>query len=380
MENRTSPAPPSRPPTGIAPVLRVRPIRACERARWDALVEAHHPLHHARLVGEQLRQVAIDRLGRWVALIGWSAGCRRIASRDRWIGWCEGQRATRLHLIAGNTRLVVVDRTADPVRIGAEALRLAMGRLAADWSARYRHPVLVAEAFADPRQLRPSPSSCHTHAGFAACGRTRGFRRRRQGFIRHGIGRLVLVCELRPEARTQLRAVTTPWDRRHAAGPARSWVYDLPASLDPQVGLIPRLASTVPDPRPGGQYGWSCILGGLLGGLLAGAGTVEEIASWARGLPVATIRRLGGRFRNGSWAMPVANTYREALEQVDPVRVDRVIGDWLGGLGLPVLPPHAGEAPLERWRTAVIAGAARCRESSVVRSATAVCRSAIARA
>jgi len=58
------------------------------------------------------------------------------------------------------------------------------------------------------------------------------------------------------------------------------------------------------------QYRWSCILGGLLGGVLAGKQTMKDIAAWARSLPQEAIRTLGGRWRKGRYAMPAASCSR----------------------------------------------------------------------
>jgi len=50
--------------------LRVDLISAQQKAQWDRLVRQHHDLKSARLVGEQLRSVAADARGRWLARIG----------------------------------------------------------------------------------------------------------------------------------------------------------------------------------------------------------------------------------------------------------------------------------------------------------------------
>ena len=53
--------------------VEVRPVRADERRRWDALMDAHHYLGFRQFAGRGLRHVAEWR-GHWVALLGWHSG------------------------------------------------------------------------------------------------------------------------------------------------------------------------------------------------------------------------------------------------------------------------------------------------------------------
>ena len=63
----------------------VRPARADERIKWDALMNRHHYLGFKRFAGRGLRYVAEWR-GRWVALAGWQVAALKFARRDRWMG------------------------------------------------------------------------------------------------------------------------------------------------------------------------------------------------------------------------------------------------------------------------------------------------------
>ena len=85
-----------------------------EIQRWNDLVCEHHYLKNAHLVGEQLRYV-ITSQGQWVALLGWSAASFHLKDREKWLKWSNLQRRSRLHLLAQNSRFVVlVDRTLWP--------------------------------------------------------------------------------------------------------------------------------------------------------------------------------------------------------------------------------------------------------------------------
>ena len=114
---------PFRSPCGMGPVMArsgsfdgrvvlgevtVRPVRGvAEQRRWDALVAHHHYLAFHGLFGRALRHVAVQG-EMWLALLGWTAGAFKVGARDAWIGWSPEQQFARLHLIANNSRFVML--------------------------------------------------------------------------------------------------------------------------------------------------------------------------------------------------------------------------------------------------------------------------------
>ena len=76
--------------------VEVRPARADERRRWDALMAARHYPGFRQFAGRGLRHVAVWR-GHWLALAGWQSGAFKCAPRDRWLGWHRSVRFRRLH-------------------------------------------------------------------------------------------------------------------------------------------------------------------------------------------------------------------------------------------------------------------------------------------
>jgi hypothetical protein len=362
--------------------ISVRPIYASELERWQRLMEEEHYLQSNRLVGEQIRYVAKDADGRWLACLGWSAGCRHLSGRERWLGWTEGQRAMRLQLLVNNARFLMLGKRGETPNLASKILSLNLDRLAGDWQEAYGHPVLVAETFVDLQRRRDDSSvekisereagACYRAVGFEACGRTRGFRRVRVGFERHAQRRLLLVREVVAGGRAVLTDQTTPWDREERV-PARHRLdlLSLPTAFDPERGLIAHLEARVPDPRQVRQYPWRCILAGLLGGVLAGKQTMKDIAAWARALPEEAIERLGGRWKKGRRSMPAANTYGYALEHADLGKLNEALRSWLTGHGI-------------TWSNDIIAvdgkallGAGRTHKSRATASAFSVTRRAV---
>ena len=128
--------------------VTVRPTwGAQEHRRWDRLVAEHHYLPFHGVIGKGLRHVAVH-VETWLALIGWQPGAFKLAARDRWIGWPAEQQFRRLHLIANNSRFVILT----PGRVhnlASRVLGLSLRRLSQDIQAVHGYPVFLAETFVD---------------------------------------------------------------------------------------------------------------------------------------------------------------------------------------------------------------------------------------
>ena len=85
----------------------MRLARPDERRRWDATMAEQHPLGFRGFAGRGLRYVA-EYQGCWLALIGWQSGAFKCRPRDLWIGWRQREQFPRLHLIANNTRMLML--------------------------------------------------------------------------------------------------------------------------------------------------------------------------------------------------------------------------------------------------------------------------------
>ena len=75
--------------------------------RCDALMNQHHYLGFERFAGRDVQYV-FEWRGHWVGLAGWQSGAFKCRPRDRWIGWKQKLLFTRLHLIANNTRFLIL--------------------------------------------------------------------------------------------------------------------------------------------------------------------------------------------------------------------------------------------------------------------------------
>src|SRR5690606_23184053 len=102
-----------------------------EIERFDKLLEEHHYLHSAKLVGEHLRYVAIYE-GERLALASWSSAAFHLRDRDEFIGWDERQRRSRLPLLANNSRLLVLPDCHLP-NLVSRFMKRMLDRLSGDW-------------------------------------------------------------------------------------------------------------------------------------------------------------------------------------------------------------------------------------------------------
>ncbi len=132
--------------------VTVRPTRGAREHRlWDRLVKEHHYLRFHGIIGKGLRHVALHG-ETWVALVGWQPGAFKLAARDRWIGWTAEQQFRRLHLIANNSRFVILGPRGVP-NLASRVLGLSLRRLSADIEAAHGYPVLLAETFVDIKRF-----------------------------------------------------------------------------------------------------------------------------------------------------------------------------------------------------------------------------------
>jgi len=188
--------------------LRVVLVSAKQKAKWDRLVRQHHYLKSARLVGEQLRYAVIDGSGRWLALIGWSAPALHLKARDQSIEWTDGQRQARLHLLAQNSRFVILGDRQQLPNLATRAMAQCLGRLSSDWQKAYGHPIVMVESFVDRQLFR---GTAYKAGGWEALGYSSGFKRVSEDFYqRHDRPKELWVKALDRRAWDWLRAERLP--------------------------------------------------------------------------------------------------------------------------------------------------------------------------
>jgi hypothetical protein len=150
--------------------LEIRQIRRASFEKlFNSLVAQHHYLGYCHPVGEHLKYIVFAE-GRPIACFSWSSAPRHIGSRDKFIGWSADIRKKNLHLIAYNSRFLILPW----VRISCLASHL-LGRMAkilpGDWERVYNHPIYFLETFVDTQRFK---GTCYKAANWIYLGDTTG--------------------------------------------------------------------------------------------------------------------------------------------------------------------------------------------------------------
>jgi len=177
LAHRTRPSPPAlvdqTPIEGN--LASVRPLefrlvrRTSEERLFGSLIETWHYLHYVQPVGEHLKYMVYSQ-ERPLACLAWSSAPRHLGPRDRFIGWSPEQRKRNIHLLAYNTRYLIMPWVRVP-HLASHILGRMAKILPRDWERVYGHPVLFLETFTDPARYR---GTCYRAANWVVLGRTTG--------------------------------------------------------------------------------------------------------------------------------------------------------------------------------------------------------------
>lgn len=143
--------------------------RTTEERLFNSLIEQFHYLGYSQPVGEHLKYLAFagDRL---LACIVFSSAPYAISCRDSFIGWSPQARQRNRHLLAYNTRYLILPWVRVP-HLASHLLALAARSIADDWQKLYHHPVYWLETFVDTERFA---GTCYRAANWTWLGLTAG--------------------------------------------------------------------------------------------------------------------------------------------------------------------------------------------------------------
>ena len=305
--------------------VTVRPTwGAQEHRRWDRLVAEHHYLPFHGVIGKGLRHVAVHG-ETWLALIGWQPGAFKLAARDRWIGWPAEQRFRRLHLIANNSRFVILT----PGRVhnlASRVLGLSLRRLSQDIQAVHGYPVFLAETFVDVSRF---VGTCYRASNWRSLGLTRGFAREPGGSARwrhHGQPKEIFVFELTDAAAEALSRTEVPahWNAEQHTEPMAA----------PRLRSLFECLGEVPECRRdrGKRYPLNTVLAIAVAARLAGYRGVNAFAQFAALLSQEQLEAVGAFWSPSKqrYTAPAITTFHNILAALPPETLDNAIGQWTG--------------------------------------------------
>jgi hypothetical protein len=265
-----------------------------QRHRHDELLEREHYLRNANAIGQVLRYVAEYR-GEWVAVLTFCSAALHLKPRDQFLHWPARLVKERRHLLAQNSRFLVLPSTGRWPNLASRVLKLACARLAQDWRNQFGHPVLLVETFVDPQRFR---GTCYRAANWQALGPTRGFGRRGQDYYA---------------------------DTKH---PKELWVHPLGR------GALRQLRAPVRDPH-GIRHRIGSVVATAALGIAAGCQGPHAIAEFAKSLNHGQRRRLGCRPTPGArrkFDVPCERTFDRLFEAINSDQLRRAFADWMATL------------------------------------------------
>jgi uncharacterized protein DUF4338 len=153
----------------LQPLESVQVRRSPQEALFNSLLEQHHYLGYERPVGEHLKYL-VKAGGQAIACLAWSSAPRHLKLRDRYLGWSEEARRRNVHLLAYNTRFLILPW----IEVSHLASHI-LGRMAkivpADWQRLYAHPIYWLETFVDTSRFA---GTCYRAANWQEIGTTQG--------------------------------------------------------------------------------------------------------------------------------------------------------------------------------------------------------------
>jgi len=211
----TSESDPQTPVAGSAGDLRplvLHLVQAADRKRsslFKEYIDRYHYLKYRIPFGANLRYlVESGRLpGRYLACLQFSSPAWKMAPRDRWIGWDEGQRTRNLQFVVSNSRYLILPWV-EVKGLASMILSLAARRLPRDWQALYSYRPLLLETLVDRSRYA---GTSYRAANWIHLGVTQGRGRMDRDNVARGRAvKDIYVYPLCRHVRERLRGATPP--------------------------------------------------------------------------------------------------------------------------------------------------------------------------
>jgi hypothetical protein len=153
----------------LTPLEFVPVRRTSEEPLFNSLLEQYHYLGYEQPVGEHLKYL-VKSGGQALACLAWSSAPRHLGCRDRFIGWSAEARRRNIHLLAYNTRFLILPWVRVE-HLASHILGQMAQRVPRDWQRQYAHPIYWLETFIDPARFH---GTCYRAANWQVLGLTSG--------------------------------------------------------------------------------------------------------------------------------------------------------------------------------------------------------------
>jgi len=296
----------------------VRPVHRAEESEFQKLMDSYHYLGALPKIGNTLWYVAINN-DEWIAILSYSAAALKCGVRDKWIGWGFRHQYDRLHLVANNSRFLILPQHHHR-NVGSKILSLIKRRIQHDWVNRFGYPLLLMETFVDPSRFY---GTVYQASNWKLIGKTKGYQRTQNGYSnsRH-TPKLVFVQELQRNSRFLLSCHSLT--NRYKTGGVR-----MKLSAE-QMRSLPGFFRAIKDPRrsQGRRHRVHVVLAIAAGAILCGMRGYKAISDWTKALSPRMRKRFGCRFHKGKYIVPSESTIRDVLIRVEPIELDKALQQW----------------------------------------------------
>lgn len=150
--------------------IKLRQVRRTpEEKLFNNLIDQYHYLGYSQPVGEHLKYLVYggDRL---VACFVFSSAPYAIDHRDLFIGWSPDVRDRNRHLLAYNSRFLILPWARVP-HLASHLLGRISRNISEDWQKLYNHPIFWLETFVDTERFA---GTCYRAANWIFLGLSSG--------------------------------------------------------------------------------------------------------------------------------------------------------------------------------------------------------------
>ena len=137
--------------------------------RWKAYIDEYHVLGYKMVFGSRLHYF-VKSGEKELGCIQFSASSWALRQRDKWIGWGEEDRKTRLNLIVNNSRFLIFPWV-KVKNLASMSLSIATHRIQEDWLREFYYAPVLLETFVDTEKYK---GTCYKAANWTYLGETQG--------------------------------------------------------------------------------------------------------------------------------------------------------------------------------------------------------------
>jgi hypothetical protein len=137
---------------------------------FRCLLSRYHYLGYRVTVGENIKYLIKDKLGRPLSCVLFGSAAWKVACRDGYLGWTKERREKKLYLVTNNMRFLVMPWVRG-AHLASHILAMIVRRIRKDWEERYGHAVVLLETFVDTSRFR---GTCYRAANWRYVGQTKG--------------------------------------------------------------------------------------------------------------------------------------------------------------------------------------------------------------